>query len=102
MARQDQWHFWSAGTQVQCPGQHSGLRIWCCPTCGVDLTPGPGTPYAAGVAKKVKKKREPERTSSEVLSLIKKTELSNWKAIKLLGVDRKYFPAVSFFSSSKS
>ena len=39
MVQWDRWHLWSAGTQVQSRAQHSGLK---------DLTPGWGTPYAAG------------------------------------------------------
>ena len=52
----------SAGTQVQSPAWHNGLRIWHCrscglgPNCGLDLIPGPGTPYAVGPPPPQKKK----------------------------------------------
>ena len=42
MVQWDRLHLWSAGTQVQSRAQHSGLK---------DLTPGWGTPYAAGQTK---------------------------------------------------
>lgn len=32
------------------------LRIWHCRSCGLDLTPGPETPYVAGWPKEAKKK----------------------------------------------
>ena len=49
----DQWWLGSAGTQVRSPVGQSGLRIQCCHSCvlghafGLDLIPGPGTPYAS-------------------------------------------------------
>ena len=58
--QQDQKHLWSTGTQVQSPAQHSGLRIWCCHSCGVgcncslDLIPDLETPYAKRWPKKKK------------------------------------------------
>ena len=58
MAQQDWQHLWSAGTKVPQPAQHSGLRIRCCYSCGIghncglDLTPGPGTPYNIGQERK--------------------------------------------------
>ena len=35
MAQWDWWHLGSTRTQVQSPTQHSGLRIWCCRSCGL-------------------------------------------------------------------
>ena len=57
MAQQDQQCLWSTGMQVQSLASHSGLRIPCCHSCGVDencgvgLIPGPGTPCAMGEPK---------------------------------------------------
>ena len=51
-------------SQVRSPAQQSGLRIQHCHTysighdCGSALTPGPGTPYAAGWPKKIPLKNE--------------------------------------------
>ena len=63
-------HLGSAGLQVQSPAQYSGLGIWHCHSCslghnsGLDLIPGPGTPYATGQPKmKKKKKKERKRTN---------------------------------------
>ena len=50
--------------QVQSLAQHSGLRIWCCHSCslghscGSNLIPGLGTPYALGGGQKRKKREE--------------------------------------------
>ena len=44
--------------------QHRGYRVWSCcscsvgPNCGLDLIPGPGTPYAPGQPKKKKKEKK--------------------------------------------
>ena len=62
MAQWDWQHLGSAGTQVQSPAQHCGLRIQCCckcnsslgQNCSLDLIPGPETPFAAGQPKKKK------------------------------------------------
>ena len=70
MVQQDRWHLWSAGTQVQSPAQHSGLRIWCCcsyglgSNCGSDQIPGPRTFICQGVAKKEKKKKKKRNIKS--------------------------------------
>ena len=60
-----------AGTQVLSPAWHWGLRIWCCCySCsigqiyGLDLIPGPGTPYAA---KQPKKPKPPNASKSNSL-----------------------------------
>ena len=56
--------FRSAGTQVQSPAWHSGLRVWHCRICGLggncgsDPIPGLGTPYVEGWLKKEKKKKK--------------------------------------------
>ena len=61
MAQRDQQHLGSTGTLVRSPARHSGLRIQCCHSCvlvhdcGLDLIPGPGSPYAMGWPKKEKK-----------------------------------------------
>ena len=66
MVQQDRQHLGSAGVQVQPPAWHSGLRIHCCHSCtlgcdyGLDLFPGPGTPYATGWPKMKERKRERE------------------------------------------
>ena len=59
---QQNWqHRGSTGTQVEYPALHSGLRIRCCCSCslghncGLDLIPGPGTPYGVRWPKKIKK-----------------------------------------------
>ena len=63
VAQQEQWCLGRAGTQVQSPAQHSGLRIWYCRSCGfghdcgLDLIPGPRVPYATGQPKMKKKKK---------------------------------------------
>ena len=59
----DQKHFGDTGTWVQSLAQNSGLRIHCCHrcslvcSCGLDLIPGPGTPYAMGRPKTKNKKQ---------------------------------------------
>ena len=58
VAQQDPQCLCSTGMQVPFLAWHSGLRIWCCHSCGIshncssDLIPGPGTSYAAGWPKK--------------------------------------------------
>ena len=53
---------WEPCMQVRSPTQYGGLRIQCCLSCnvggsyGLDLIPGPGTPYAVGQPKKKKRK----------------------------------------------
>ena len=71
MAQQDQWHLCSARMQVQAPAWQSGLRI---PNyCGLDLIPGPGTPYAEGWPKmKKKKKKEKEKEACPALSWLRR------------------------------
>ena len=67
VAKQDQWCFVSTESQVQSLAQHSGLRFWCCRSCGLgcscglDLIPGPGALYAPGGRKKERKKEKRER-----------------------------------------
>ena len=61
VAQEDLQPVGSAGPQVPALARHSGLRIWrCCGcglssglghSCGSDLIPGPGTPYATGQPK---------------------------------------------------
>ena len=67
-----QWDWWCLGskeTQVQSPGQHSGLRTqhYCSSDlgldCGSDLIPSPGASYATGWPKKKKKKKKKKRAS---------------------------------------
>ena len=64
MVQQDQQCLGSARLQSRSPAQHSGLRIQRCRSCdlghtgGLDLFPGPGTPYAVGRPKMKKKKRK--------------------------------------------
>ena len=62
-----QWdwrHLGSTGIQVQFPAQHSGFRIRCCHSCsfgrscGLDLIPGLGTPYATSSQTRKKKERK--------------------------------------------
>ena len=54
---QQNWqHLGSPGTRVQSLAWLSGLGTRCCHSCGSDLTPGLGAPYATGAAKKKKKK----------------------------------------------
>ena len=48
----------SAGMQVQFLAWHSGLRIRCCRNCSLDLSPGPGNPYATGQPKKKRRKKK--------------------------------------------
>ena len=53
----------AAGHRFWSPVQYSVLRIWrCCRSishsCGLDLTPGLGTPYASEQPKRKKKKKE--------------------------------------------
>ena len=56
--QQDQQCLWNTGTQVQSLTQDSGLKTWHCHSCsvgcncGLDLIPGPGTPYASGQPQK--------------------------------------------------
>ena len=54
--QQDWQHLCGVGTQVRAPAWHGGLGIWRCYSCsqnfGLDLIPGPGTPYTAGWPKK--------------------------------------------------
>ena len=53
VVNQDQQSLGSIGMRVRSPAQHRGSRIRCCWSCGLghdcglDLIPGPGTPYAA-------------------------------------------------------
>ena len=54
MAQRDWWCPESPGTQVRSLARHSGFRIQCCHS-GLDLIPGLGTPYAAGLPEKEKK-----------------------------------------------
>lgn len=56
----DWWSRCSAGTQVQSPGQHSGLGIRHCHSCGSNLIPGPGIPYALEWPKKENKQTNPK------------------------------------------
>ena len=44
VAQWDWQHLGSTGTQVQSPAWHSGLGL----DYGLDVIPGPGTPYTAG------------------------------------------------------
>ena len=78
MVQQDWWRLCSTWTQVQFLVQHSVLRdlvlvqllgMGC--SCGLDLIPDPGTPYASGQPKK-EKKRE------------KKTTTAAWVAVEML------------------
>ena len=67
----DQRCLGSTGMQVRSLAWHSGLRIQCCHSCGLgqdlslDLIPGLGTPYAAGVTKKRKKKKERKKKENK-------------------------------------
>ena len=74
VVQQDQWHLGSAGTQVWSPAWLSVLKIQCCCSCssghncGLELIPGPGTPYATGqpkMKKKQKKKKEKKERKKE-------------------------------------
>ena len=63
MAQWDWQHLCNAKTQVQSLAQHGGLKDPTCPSCGVgcscglDLIPGLGTPYAVGQPKKIERKK---------------------------------------------
>ena len=67
MVQRDQVHLGSAGICVQSPAQHSGVRLWCYYSCGLDLDcgsnqiPGPEASYAAEpkMKKKQKQKQNP-------------------------------------------
>ena len=69
-----QQHLGSPGMQVQFLAYCSGLRIWCCRSCGLghncgsDLIPGWGTLYAGGwpKMKKKKKKKNPSSWKKQV------------------------------------
>ena len=53
-----QWErqcLWSTKTQVRSQAWHSGLRLWCFCSWGLDLTPYLGISICCGVAKKEKK-----------------------------------------------
>ena len=39
------------------PSLHSGLRIWCCHSCGSVLDPGPGTSMCCGCSHLKKEKK---------------------------------------------
>ena len=62
----DQWHLYSAGTQVQSLAWHGGLRIPSCRSCGIgcncglDLILSLGIPYALGQPKKERKESKRE------------------------------------------
>ena len=68
---------------------HSGLRIWCCNSCGMglscgwDLIPGPGTPYAAGQAKK-KKRKEKKKKANDKERIFKAAREKGWEPPKEL------------------
>ena len=55
---------WKCWNQVRSPAWHRRLKIWHCHCCGLgyscgsDLTPGPGAPYAMGWPKMIKKKNQ--------------------------------------------
>ena len=69
VAQGDWWRLCSTGMLVRSLTQHSGLRIWCCHSCGSDMIPGPGTPCAAGWPKKKKKmKKKKQKSSTTVMS----------------------------------
>ena len=62
------WECWDASS---IPARPSALRIWRCLRCtlghnfGLDLIPGPGTPYAAGRPKKVEVGRRAGRNTPQ-------------------------------------
>ena len=64
MEQWDQQRLGSTGTQVRSLARHSGLRIWCCHSCGLglnggfDLIAGPGTVYAMGWPKNKEEMKE--------------------------------------------
>ena len=71
-----QWDWqplWSAGTRIQFPAQHRGLRIQRCPSCGVrcncswNLIPGLRIPHAMGQPKEGKKITIKEQDRSQRL-----------------------------------
>ena len=67
-----QWDWWlrgSAGTQVQSPAWHSGLRIWGCCSFGLGHNCGwdPGTSYAlVWSEKKTEKKEDPNLHQGQI------------------------------------
>ena len=74
MVQQNGRCLWSARTQVQSPDRHSGLSFWCgcnagegC-NCGLDLSPGLGSPHDTGQPNKKKKKRKEKKKTQMNLS----------------------------------
>ena len=69
VAHQDQQRLGSAEMQVRFLAQHNGLRIhvlpqlWPSSKFGLDMIPGPGTPYASGWPTRKKKKMLQLKTS---------------------------------------
>ena len=92
VVQQDAWHLGSAGKQVVSLARNSRLRIWRCRSCGsgcnwgLDLIPGPGSPYATGAKRKKEKKTKMHTyihqkawARSFTVALFKST---NWKQLK--------------------
>ena len=75
MAQWDKQRLGSTGMRVQSPVQQSGLRIQCYHSyglvcgCGLDLIPGPGTPYASGQPKQTNKQTTGSLEKSFTISL---------------------------------
>ena len=70
MAQWGGWCLGSLGTQVLSLVQHSGLRIHCCCSCGWDLIPGLGTPYAMEQPKIFLKKRKERKGKKTLIVLL--------------------------------
>ena len=69
VAQWDWWYLGHAGTWVRSLAWHSGLGIQHCRSCGMDLIPGPGTPYATGQPKE-KKNTKKVKSTHNLITLI--------------------------------
>ena len=110
VVKRDRWHLGSTGSQVHSPAWHScGLGH----DCGLDLIPGPGTPYAEGWPKMKKKRKKLHvlywRLSIHI-SIRNKTSANNAYLSEssinifysILFLSSLFFPSLMLVSTTKS